>query len=84
MVPFRDTWPRPLASFKISGAMSAEPGKRCAYGADIRWRIVYQRIGMNLGYEKIARNLRKSSAPCLVPEMYPGMQLIGTTPPKEN
>ena len=26
----------------------------------------------------------KSSAPCLVPEMLPGMQLIGTTPPKDN
>ena len=40
--------------------MSAEPVKRCAYSADIRWRIVYQRIGMNLGYEKIARNLNVS------------------------
>ena len=37
--------------------MSAEPGRRSAYSADIRWRIVYQRIGMNLGLEKIARNL---------------------------
>ena len=37
--------------------MSAEPYRKKAYSADIRWRIVYQRIAMNLSYYKIARNL---------------------------
>ena len=37
--------------------MSAEPGRKKAYSPDIRWRIVYQRIAMNLPFYKIARNL---------------------------
>ena len=36
---------------------SAEPGRKRAYGADLRWRVVYQRIGMNLGFERIAKNV---------------------------
>ena len=37
--------------------MSAEPSRKKAYSPDLRWRIVYQRIGMNLPYYKIAQNL---------------------------
>ena len=37
--------------------MSAEPGRKKAYSGDIRWRVVYQRIGMHLKFESIARNL---------------------------
>ena len=37
--------------------MSAEPNRKKAYSADLRWRIVYQRIAMNLPFYKIARNL---------------------------
>ena len=37
--------------------MSAEPGRKKSYFADLRWRIVYQRIAMNLPFYKIARNL---------------------------
>ena len=37
--------------------MSAEPGRKTAYSNDLRWRIVYQRIAMNLPFVKIARNL---------------------------
>ncbi len=37
--------------------MSAEPGRKKAYGINLRWRVVYQRIGMNLTYDKIATNL---------------------------
>lgn len=37
--------------------MSAEPGRKKAYSADLRWRIVYQRIGMNLTFPEIAKNL---------------------------
>ncbi len=45
-------------------AISAEPGGRKAYSVDIRWRIVYQRIGMNLKLQAIARNLNVSTATC--------------------
>ena len=37
--------------------MSAEPSRKKSYSADLRWRIVYQRIAMNLPFYKIARNL---------------------------
>ena len=37
--------------------MSAEPGRKTAYSNDLRWRIVYQRIAMNLPLVKIAQNL---------------------------
>ena len=38
-------------------AMSAEPGRKTAYSADLRWRVVWQRIGMGLTFRKIAENL---------------------------
>ena len=38
-------------------AISAEPGRKRAYGNDLRWRIIYQRIGMNLSFARIGRNL---------------------------
>ena len=37
--------------------MSAEPGRKKAYSSDLRWCIVYQRLAMNLPFEKIAHNL---------------------------
>lgn len=37
--------------------MSAEPSRRQPYSNDLRWRIVYQRLGMNLTFSKIAANL---------------------------
>ena len=37
--------------------MSAEPGRKRAYSVDIRWRVVYQRIGMELHFHKIANRL---------------------------
>ena len=37
--------------------MSAEPGRRKAYSSDIRWRIIYQRVGMGLTFPDIARRL---------------------------
>ena len=41
---------------------TAEPGRRRPYDIDLRWRIVYQRIGMYLTYSKIALNLNVSTA----------------------
>jgi hypothetical protein len=38
-------------------SFTAEPGRKRAYDKDLRWRIVYQRIGMNYTYQRIAQNL---------------------------
>ena len=40
--------------------MSCEPGRKSAYSADLRWRVVWQRIGMELTFMKIAVNLNIS------------------------
>ena len=37
--------------------MSAEPGRKAAYSSDLRWRVVWQRIGMELSFREIASNL---------------------------
>ena len=37
--------------------ISAEPERKTAYSNDLRWRIVHQRIAMNLPLVKIAQNL---------------------------
>ena len=37
--------------------MSAEPRRKAPYAADLRWRMVWQRIGMGLSYRTIATNL---------------------------
>lgn len=37
--------------------MSAEPGRKAPYSNDIRWRVVWQRIGMELKFRDIANNL---------------------------
>ena len=39
---------------------SAEPTRRAPYSSDLRWRIVWQRIARDLGYQQIARNLNIS------------------------
>ena len=36
---------------------SAEPCRRGPYSADLRWRVVWQRIALDLRFEDIARNL---------------------------
>ena len=37
--------------------MSAEPGRKTAYAADLRWRMIWQRIALEFPLEKIATNL---------------------------
>ena len=37
--------------------ISAEPERKTAYSNDLRWRIVHQRIALNLPLVKIAQNL---------------------------
>ena len=50
---------------------SAEPSRRKAYANDLRWRMVYQRIGMHLPIERIAENLNVSaSTVCRVMERF--------------
>ena len=36
---------------------SAEPSRRAPYSADLRWRVVWQKIAMELPYKRIAANL---------------------------
>ena len=36
---------------------SAEPGRKAPYAADLRWRMIWQRIWMELSYRSIATNL---------------------------
>ena len=36
---------------------SAEPGRKAPYSRDIRWRVVWQRVGMELPFQTIAKNL---------------------------
>ena len=43
-------------------ATSAEPRRKRAYSADIRWRVVYQRIALDLPFYKIAENLNIASS----------------------
>ena len=42
--------------------MSAEPARKKAYSADLRWRIIYQRLAMELPFYKIATNLNVASS----------------------
>ena len=42
--------------------MSAEPSRKKAYHSDVRWRIVYQRIGMGFTFDKIAKNLNVATS----------------------
>jgi transposase len=41
---------------------SAEPGRKKAYAQDLRWRVVYQKIALNLSFERIGRNLNISAS----------------------
>ena len=40
--------------------MSAESGRKAPYSKDIAWRVVWQRIAMELPFRKIAKNLNLS------------------------
>ena len=60
---------------------TAEPGRRRPYSGDLRWRIVYQRIGMNLTYSKIASNLNVSTA--TAQRVYMQFERIGHVDPSK-
>ena len=40
--------------------MSAEPGRTAPYANDLRWRVVWQRIALELPFRTVARNLNLS------------------------
>ena len=44
----------------INAMMSAEPGRKAPYSKDIVWRVVRQRIAMELPFRKMVRNLNLS------------------------
>ena len=46
-----------FAACYLSATMSAEPGRKAPYAADLRWRMVWQRIGMEFSCRRIAWNL---------------------------
>ena len=58
---------------------TAEPGRRRPYDKDLRWRIIYQPIGMTLTYIRIASNLNVSIATCQ--RIYTKFVQIGTIDP---
>ena len=57
-------------------SMTAEPGRRRSNDKDLRWRTVYQRVGTNLAYSKIASNLNISTA-----SVYTKLELTGHVDP---
>ena len=61
---------------------SAEPGRKAPYSGDLRWRIVWQRIGMDFEFRKIARNLNVSLG--TVHNIYKQFSLTGDVTPKKQ
>ena len=39
-------------------SLSAEPGRKTAYSADIAWRVVWRRIGLEQNFTEIASKLQ--------------------------
>lgn len=61
-------------------AVSAEPSRKKAYSPDLRWRMVFQRIAMELPYEKIAQNL--NVAVSTVHRTYKHFEVTGEVDPQ--
>ena len=38
--------------------MSAEPGRKTGYSADIGWRVVWRRLGMEMSFRDISKHLQ--------------------------
>ncbi len=63
-------------------AKSAEPNRKKAYSVDLRWRIVYQRIAINLPWKDIAKNL--NIALSTAHRTYSIFERTGTVDPQER
>ena len=37
--------------------MSAEPGRKAPYAADLRWRIIWQKLGMERSFRQVSASL---------------------------
>ena len=61
---------------------SAEPGRKAAYSADIRWRIVWQRLSMDLCFVEIAERL--NIAVSTAHRIYHLFEQSGNVCPKPN
>lgn len=46
--------------FKIKIVMSCEPGRKAPYSQDLRYKMVWQRLAMELPFRTIAKNLNVS------------------------
>ena len=42
--------------------MSINPWRTAPYSEDLRWRVVWQRVGLKLGVKSVARNLGINSS----------------------
>ena len=60
--------------------MSAEPSRRIPYSVDIRWRVVWQRIAMNLTFQQISTRLNID--PSTAYRVYNLFKITGDVQPK--
>lgn len=60
--------------------MSAEPGRRKAYHSDLRWRVVWQRLTMELSYQQIATRLNIAASTAR--SIYLLFEITGDVEPK--
>ena len=72
----------PGGEFKIYNtvAMSAEPGRKTAYSADIGWRVVWRRIGMEQNYKEIGSLLQ--IAPSTAHRIFTRFKVTGNVSPR--
>ena len=65
--------------FEIGIVMSAEPGRKRAYTADIRWRIIYQRMALELPFDEKATHLNIATS--TAHQIYHQFELTGDIRP---
>ena len=65
---------------------SAEPGRKAPYSNDIRWRVVWQRVGMELPFNEIAKhlNIATSTAHSIYHRFQNTGDVSATQPPKRE
>ena len=61
---------------------SAEPGRKAPYSADLRWRVVWQRLGMELSFREIA--FRLCIAPSTACEIFKRFESTGDVQPSSQ
>ena len=61
-------------------SLSAEPGRKTAYSADIAWRVVWRRIGLEQNFTEIASKLQIASS--TAHRIFTRFKLTGEVTPK--